>query len=81
VDINLIVERFMPIFEYACEECGTKFEAIVFGEKKAECPQCHTQKLQVQLSTFAVNTKSSASPAAGCGATNCCMGSGGCAIN
>ena len=42
----------MPIFEYLCAECGHKFEAIVFGDKKAECPKCHTGKLEQQLSTF-----------------------------
>ena len=68
----------MPIFEYRCESCGHKFEAILFGEQKAECPQCHTEKLEQQLSTFAVNTKSnSPSPAAGCGQSNCCMMNGG----
>lgn len=68
----------MPIFEYRCESCGHKFEAILFGEQKAECPQCHTQKLEQQLSTFAVNTKgSSPAPAAGCGQSSCCMMNGG----
>ena len=69
----------MPIFEYCCESCGHKFEAILLGSQTPECPQCHTQKLEKQLSTFAVATKSSASPAAGCGQSNCCMmGGGGC---
>ncbi len=71
----------MPIFEYRCEDCGHKFEAILFGEQKAECPKCHTEHLQKQLSTFSVSAKSSATPAAGCGQTNCCMGSGGCPMN
>jgi len=65
----------MPIFEYRCEQCGHSFEAILLGDQKPECPKCHTAKLEQQLSTFAVSTKS-ASPAqpAGCGASNCCMG-------
>ena len=50
----------MPIFEYRCESCGHKFEAILFGEQKAECPSCHTGKLEAQLSTFSVSTKSNA---------------------
>jgi putative FmdB family regulatory protein len=70
----------MPIFEYRCESCGHKFEAILFGEQKAECPHCHNEKLEQQLSTFAVNAKSNSSaPAAGCGQSNCCrMNGGGC---
>lgn len=73
----------MPIFEYRCESCGHKFEAIVFGEQTAECPKCHTEKLEKQLSTFAVNAKSSfASPASGCGQANCCrMNGGSCDVN
>jgi putative FmdB family regulatory protein len=70
----------MPIFEYRCESCGHKFEAILFGEQKAECPHCHTEKLEQLLSTFAVNAKSnSPAPAAGCGQSNCCrLNGGGC---
>ena len=71
----------MPIFEYRCEQCGNKFEAILFGEQEPECPKCHTQKLQVQLSTFAVTSKSHSAPATGCGAESCCMGRGGCEMN
>ncbi|MDR3747088.1 MAG: zinc ribbon domain-containing protein [Acidobacteriota bacterium] len=68
----------MPIFEYRCEGCGHRFEAILFGEQQPECPQCHTAKLEKQLSTFAV-TKSGGSSAstAGCGQSNCCMMNGG----
>jgi putative FmdB family regulatory protein len=72
----------MPIFEYKCESCGHKFEAILFGEQTAECPKCHTEKLEQQLSTFAVGTKgTSSAPATGCGQSNCCMTNGGCNIN
>ena len=71
-------ELLMPIFEYRCEGCGHKFEAILFGSQTPECPQCYTEKLEKQLSTFAVSTGSSALPAAGCGETNCCMMKGGC---
>jgi len=72
----------MPIFEYRCEECGHRFEAILFGEQRPECPKCHTARLERQLSTFAVSSKSAASPSAeGCGKSNCCMMNGGCSIN
>jgi putative FmdB family regulatory protein len=73
----------MPIFEYRCEACGHRFEAILFGEQTPECPKCHTEKLEKQLSTFAVSTGGhTAAPAAGCGQTNCCMmNGGGCDLN
>jgi putative FmdB family regulatory protein len=71
----------MPIFEYRCQQCGNKFEAILFGAQEAECPSCHTHKLEPQLSTFSVSTKSSAAGApASCGQNNCCM-MGGCSEN
>ncbi len=68
----------MPIFEYRCQDCGNKFEVISFGDQTPECPQCQTQNLQRELSTFAVGAKSSSSSVTGCGAQNCCMGRGGC---
>jgi putative FmdB family regulatory protein len=68
----------MPIFEYRCEECGHKFEAILLGSQQPECPKCHTEKLEKQLSAFSVATKSSSpAPAMGCGQANCCMMNGG----
>jgi putative FmdB family regulatory protein len=75
------LESSMPIFEYRCETCGHKFEAILFGAQTTECPKCHTQKLEQQLSTFAVSKGGTASPAAGCGQPSCCMGKGGCEVN
>ena len=74
------LENSMPIFEYRCQQCGHKFEAILFGQQTPECPQCHAASLEKQLSTFAVGSKSaSAAPSAGCGAANCCRGA--CDIN
>ncbi len=70
----------MPIFEYRCQSCGHSFEAILFGSETPECPKCHTEKLEKQLSTFAVS-KSSGSPAAGCGQSNCCMMNRSCDVN
>jgi putative FmdB family regulatory protein len=73
----------MPIFEYVCRECSHKFEAIVSGSQKPECPKCHTKEgLEQQLSTFAVNVKSSPSrPVAPCGMPGGGCGSGGCQFN
>jgi putative FmdB family regulatory protein len=73
----------MPIFEYHCEACGHKFEAILLGSQTPECPKCHTEKVEKQLSVFAVRKPSSAAaPAMGCGEGNCCrMNGGGCDLN
>ena len=74
----------MPIFEYICKECHHEFEALVFGNDKAECPKCHGKKLEPQLSVFAVSAKSGSasapSPSAGpCGTCGSPDGPGSCA--
>ena len=73
----------MPIFEYACEECGHEFEALIFGANQAECPKCHSKKLAPQLSVFAVSAKSSASAVSASGPCGSCgdpRGPGACSL-
>jgi putative FmdB family regulatory protein len=60
----------MPIYEYRCEDCGTKFEKLVRRTAEAgamECPSCGKSHLQQELSVFAAHanggTKRSAGPA------------------
>jgi putative FmdB family regulatory protein len=79
----------MPIFEYSCKQCKHEFEALIFGDQKAECPKCHGKQLAPQLSVFAVASKSSshassmsASPAGGgCGSCGDPRGPGACSLN
>ena len=54
----------MPIYEYACQECAHEFEALVFSGEKVECPQCHGEKLEKQMSL--PGKGKTALPAAGC---------------
>ena len=42
----------MPLYDYECKGCGHAFEALVRGDIKPECPKCHSQELERQLSTF-----------------------------
>jgi len=74
----------MPIFEYVCSQCNHEFEAIVYGKDKAECPKCHSKKLQPQLSVFAVSAKgaSTSGPAAAgpCGSCGDPRGPGACSL-
>jgi putative FmdB family regulatory protein len=73
----------MPIFEYICKECDHRFEALIYGKEKAECPKCHAKKLEPQLSVFAVSAKSSAaasSPRGACGSCGDPRGSGACSM-
>ena len=56
----------MPIFEYLCEDCGTKFEKLVRREDRVECPSCGQDRLTTQFSTFAARANGKAAePAIG----------------
>lgn len=76
----------MPIFEYICKECRHEFETLVFGKQKAECPKCQSNKLEPQLSVFAVSAKSGASsmpasmPSGPCGSCGDPRGAGACSL-
>jgi len=73
----------VPIFEYICKDCDHQFEALVYGQQKAECPKCHGSKLAPQLSVFAVSAKggSTAAPSRGaCGSCGDPRGPGSCSL-
>jgi putative FmdB family regulatory protein len=73
----------MPIFEYVCERCDHQFEALVYGGKTAECPQCQSKKLAQQPSVFAMSGKSSAGASPSMGACGSCgdpRGPGSCSM-
>jgi putative FmdB family regulatory protein len=37
----------MPIYQFMCEQCGTRFEASMtiaeHGQNRPECPKCHSE--------------------------------------
>ena len=75
----------MPIFEYRCQDCGTKFEKLV--RRSADngdlvCPSCGEKHLSQELSTFAAhsggNGKSADMPVCPSGR---CSNPGMCGIN
>lgn len=79
----------MPIFEYACDDCGTKFEKLVRRTSDSDgvrCPACGQDHLTTQYSTFAAHSggaKASSEPAA-CGSGMCgseMCGGGMCGMN
>jgi putative FmdB family regulatory protein len=65
----------MPIYEYICDDCGTKFEKLVRRNQDAvACPSCGESHLKTALSTFAAhssNGKSEASPFPSCAGGMC----------
>jgi putative FmdB family regulatory protein len=71
----------MPIFEYSCDDCGTKFEQLVRRTSDANavrCPSCGQDHLTTQYSTFAAHSAAgtSSKPMEDCGNGMC--GSGMC---
>jgi putative FmdB family regulatory protein len=75
----------MPIYEYACQDCGHGFEQLVRHDSVPACPQCRSQQLEKKLSVFATSAAGSqaAEPAlAGpCGSCGHPDGPGACRFN
>ena len=67
----------MPIFEYRCQDCDTRFEKLVRNSDTdgPVCPSCGTPHVEKELSTFAAHANGrSSSPApmpGGCPAGMC----------
>lgn len=73
----------MPIFEYKCQECGSKFEKLVRNSaSNIACPSCGQDHVSRELSTFSAHangrSKDSA-PSLPCG--NRCPTPGMCGMN
>ena len=75
----------MPIFEYKCDECGTKFEKLIFrqsDEAALNCPECGKQQLHRELSTFAAHSHAPATQAGPrCPSGGMCPTPGACGLN
>lgn len=66
----------MPIYEYLCSACDAKFETFARSwTDKASCPECASDSVEKQLSSFAFTGGDGGSVAAT--ASSCC-GRGGC---
>lgn len=69
----------MPIFEYLCDGCGTKFEKLVRRSDDATlCPSCGDTHLTTQYSTFAAPAKE---PSMGSCPSGMCQNPGFCGRN
>lgn len=74
----------MPIYEYACQQCGHEFEALVRSSTVPECPDCHSTALEKKLSVFATaasNADAAPVAAGSCGSCGHPGGPGACAFN
>ena len=75
----------MPIYEYACQDCGTKFEKLIRRDSDLDqiaCPSCGESRLQREHSTFApkMGASKSAAPAM-CPSGGMCPTPGKCGMN
>jgi len=75
----------MPIFEYVCRDCGSKFEKLIRRDSDYDtlaCPQCGARDLNKELSTFApqMGPAKSAAPAM-CPSGGMCPTPGKCGLN
>ncbi|MBU0983050.1 MAG: zinc ribbon domain-containing protein [candidate division Zixibacteria bacterium] len=67
----------MPLFEYRCTECDTKYEELSSSsDSSVACPNCGSDNTTRLLSTFAASTGSSSSGPS-CGSS----GGGGCGFS
>jgi putative FmdB family regulatory protein len=75
----------MPIFEYVCKQCESRFELLVGPSAKAACPECRSEELRRQLSVFAVGSAPAggrrAAPVSPCGRCGDPRGPGACALD
>ena len=72
----------MPIFEYACKQCGAEFDALIQGAATVACPSCEGVELEKKLSSFAVagRAASEREPIGPCGTCGDPRGAGACAL-
>jgi putative FmdB family regulatory protein len=58
----------MPIFEYACCNCGHIFEKLVLTrhQEPPECPQCGWKHVEQKFSVFATGGAASKSAGGAC---------------
>ena len=57
----------MPLYEYKCEKCGARFEAItrITEKDETECPECGASA-ERQLSIFTLGGSVSSGKGKGC---------------
>ena len=75
----------MPLFEYACRDCGHRFEFLTRAGQTPACPTCTSTALDKQLSVFAVAVPAGGAtqgaPVTPCGACGDPRGPGACSLN
>jgi len=55
------MEDKMPIYEYFCKKCNKKFEALIMGDEKPECPECKSEDVEKLMSACGFVSKGASS--------------------
>ncbi|HEX7401013.1 MAG TPA: zinc ribbon domain-containing protein [candidate division Zixibacteria bacterium] len=69
----------MPIYEYVCDLCSTKFEVLQLSQRneKPKCPECGSGQIRKSFSIFGFSSggkfvsSSSGANCSHCGHTHC----------
>lgn len=62
----------MPIFEYHCQNCGSKFEKLSYtSDVEIQCKNCSSPKVEKPLSVFAVSGTNHERPSCETGTCPC----------
>ena len=64
----------MPIFEYVCDECQTRYERLVMNGNgdAVTCPKCGSERNTLQFSTFSAGKSDGDARASASSAPPCC---------
>ena len=76
--------NYMPVFEYKCNDCGSKYDMFHKSSLKQEdvtCPKCGSNKNKKLFSAFATANSSESDYSSPCASGNCTpdYSGGGCA--
>jgi len=80
--LKTVIQNFeenMPIYEYLCKDCGTRFELIKpmsAADEKASCPKCaslEVRRLISMVNAFSggKNISGSSGSCSSCSSSNC----------
>jgi len=73
----------MPIYEYRCQDCGTRFEKLVRRAEEPACPSCGKKHLSQEFSVFAAHSGGAPKPGGGppmCPSGGVCRTPGACGL-
>jgi len=74
----------MPIYEYRCQDCQTRFERLVLRAADAgevTCPACGQKRVSQELSVFAAPSGGGREASPACPSAGTCPSAGVCGLD